>query len=185
MIERINLVPQKPLAERVKMALPVVLGSLLALILLVSFIQYRWVASRISRAEAELAAMTSQKNLTDQLQGRTQALRSQIAAQRQQLGALQSTVAGYALESPRSRSYATALARITDYLPDSIRCTKISFNGSEGQLSGEAVHYNDLPALVTHLKNDPLFKEAVIKAVDKSSGSDWHQFVFTIQIGLK
>lgn len=185
MIERINLVPQKPLAERVKAALPLVLGSLMGLIVLLSAIEYGLVASRIAAADHALTTLTDQKALTDQLQGRTQDLRNRIAGQRQQLAALQTAVAGLSIDAPKGRSYATALARITSYLPDSVRCTRIAFDGGDGQLTGEAVHYNDLPELVTRLKSDPLFKSAAIKEIDKNTAGTWHQFAFTIQLGLR
>lgn len=185
MIERINLVPQRPYAEKVKMALPIILGSLVAIILVITFLEYQVLTHKLNKVDKELTTIQAEKGLADQLQSKTKALKTIVARLQNQHGELQKSVAELDITQSKNKYFSRALSTITYALPDTIKCTKIIFENNTGLISGDATQYSDLPDLVTKLKNNPLFKNAVLKDVDKNDKSNTYQLSFNIKLELK
>ena len=184
MIDRINLVPQKPLAEKVKSALPLVLGVLLGLVLALSFLEYRYVTYQYHKLDKDIAELQNQKGLADKFQSQVQGLTAEIKQLRDKQQQLDKLAASLDFDKHKKKSFSRALSTISEYLPDSIKCTKINFDNNIGMISGTAAKYTDLPGLVKSLKDDPFFKDAVLKDVDKISNASWDQFSFNIRLEL-
>jgi Tfp pilus assembly protein PilN len=185
MIERINLVPQRPFAEKVKMALPIVLGTLVAVVLVTAFFEYQILSYKLNKVDKELTTIKAEKGLADQLQSKTQTLKTTVARLQNHHSELQKSVTELDITQSKNKYFSRALSAITYALPDTVKCTKIVFENNTGQITGNAVQYSDLPDLVTRLKNNPLFKNAALKNVDKSNNADSYQLSFNIKLELQ
>ncbi len=185
MIERINLVPQKPYAEKVKSALPLILGILVAAVLVTTFLEYRVLAYKLHKVDKQMSTFQKDKLLADQLQIQVNSLKTTLSRLGKEESELHKNVAALDITSTNKKYFSRALSTIASTLPDSVKCKKITFENKTGQITGVAVQYGDLPDLVTRLKNNPLFKTAALKNVDKSTGSNKDQLLFTINLELQ
>lgn len=185
MIERINLVPQKPYAEKVKTAIPIILGSLVAIVFVISFLEYQVLAYKLSKIDKELITIKAEKGLADQLQNKTKSLKATVARLQNHHNKLHKNVSELDFTQSKNKYFSRALSTITYALPDTVKCTKIAFENNTGLITGHAVQYSDLPDLITKLKNNPLFKNAALKNVDKSKRTNTYKLSFNIKLELK
>lgn len=185
MIERINLVPQKPYAEKVKTAIPIVLGILVVIVLVVSFLEYQFLAYKLSKVDKDLITIKTEKGLAEQLQNKTKSLKTTVTRLQKHHKKLQNNVAKLDFTESKNKYFSRALSAITYALPDTVKCTKIAFENNIGLITGHAVQYSDLPDLVTKLKNNSIFKNAALKNVDKSRVTNTYKLSFNIKLELQ
>ncbi len=167
MIERINLVPQKPLSDRIKQTTPVVVGLLLALIVVFIFAKSTFLSHRIKKLDKELKTVQEQINNAEILQIEERTLTSEVIRLREQQAELQLKSANVSKIQTEKRSLTSILTRITEALPSSVICKNISFHGNAGQITGEALFYSDVPDIVNTLNNDPMFLSATLQDIDR------------------
>ena len=186
MIERINLVPQKPLSERIKQTTPIVVGLLLTVIVVFIFANSAFLSHRIKKLDRELLTIQEQIDKAEILQIQERTLTSEVIKLRDQHAQLQVRSANISNIQTEKRSLSSVLARITLALPSSVICNNISFHGNEGQITGEALFYSDVPGIVKELNNDPLFMSATLHDIDRGlENNEDARLVFNIVFEMK
>ncbi len=184
MLQRINLVPQKPLSEKLKVITPVLLFLLIALILVTVFVNYRILESRIATTERESSAIHEMQLQTNIILANKKRLAEEISTLAEQKDKLESEVGKIESIRSKKRYYTKALNIISGTLPSSAKCNKISFQEGTGALEGIAVKYQDLPVLVSELKNSGFIRYAVLNEVDRVAG-DGTALTFRITFGIE
>ncbi len=184
MLERINLVPQLPLDERIrKTTLPAV-GLLLAFIMLFLFASDRILKARISSLSIDIAAAQQRAGEISATQAKIALLTNSIAQQKDEKERLSIQAAKLTSIQERKKYFSKVLATIATEMPPSIRCTKITFVKDGGQISGTALQYRELPAFVKGLSNNPLFTNVLLHDLDRSPDAKKSDFTFTIAFQL-
>ena len=166
MLERINLVPKRPLSEQLRVVMPVVLLTILALILLGLYLQNRYLTGRIDRVVKETTVLRKNQdkanadlaNLT-RLAGRLDNL------QKQEISLLAEVTKIEAIRS-RKANYSRAVATLATILPDALKCEKIAFQGKKGIIEGLALQHRALPLTLQKLQENPVFVSAFLSDVD-------------------
>jgi Tfp pilus assembly protein PilN len=185
MLERINLVPQLPLDERIrKTTLPVV-GILLALVILFLAASDRILKSRISTLSQEIAVAQQRAGEITSTQAKIVLLTNNIKQQKDEKERLNGQATKLTTIQERKKYFSRMLAAISTTMPSSVRCEKIIFQKDSGQIFGTAVQYRELPAFVKALGNTPLFSNVMLRDLDRSSDAKKTDFTFTIAFQLK
>ena len=124
MLERINLVPQLPLAERIrKITLPAV-GLLLVLIILFLSASDRIFKAKISSLNLDIAAAQQRAGEIAATQAKIAQLTSSIKQQKEEKEQLSAQAAKLTSIQERKKYFSRVLATITTALPSSVRCDK-------------------------------------------------------------
>ncbi|MCX5875368.1 MAG: PilN domain-containing protein [Deltaproteobacteria bacterium] len=185
MLERINLVPQLPLAERIrKITLPAV-GLLLALIFLFLAASDRVLKSQISSLTKDIAAAQQRATEITATQAKIAQLTSSIKQQKDEKEQLSAQAAKLTGIQERKKYFSRVLAAITTAMPSSVRCDKITFAKDGGQIAGSALQYRELPAFVKTLGNNHLFASVMLHNLDRCPDAKKADFTFTITFQLK
>ena len=185
MLERINLVPQLPLAERIrKITLPAV-GLLLALIFLFLAASDRVLKSQISSLTKDISVAQQRATEITATQAKIAQLTSSIKQQKDEKEQLSVQAAKLTGIQERKKYFSRMLAAIALTMPSSVRCEKIIFQKDGGQITGTAVQYRELPAFVKALGNTPHFANVMLRDLDRSPDAKKTDFTFTIAFQLK
>jgi Tfp pilus assembly protein PilN len=174
MFERINLVPQRSLAGRIKRATPFVLGGLFCLSAGVVLVVVNYLDRQIKGVDQEIKSL---QVMDDALKSQ-QAAAQQLAGQLKQLGEeerqLQESVAHLAMISEQKQPVSGLLDAIVLILPETVRCEKITLGGKGGQISGQATIYRDIPAFVQKLSEIPSLRNVSLSVLnlDQKKESD-------------
>jgi len=184
MLERINLVPQLPLAERIrKTTLPVV-GLLLAAVILFLAASDRILKAQISSLSLDIAQAQQRAGEITATQARIAQLSSTIKQQKDKKEELSAQAAKLTSIQERKKYFSKMLAAISATMPASVRCEKIVFTKEGGQISGAALQYRELPTFVKQLGDNPLFTNVILQDLDRSPGAQKTDFTFTIAFQL-
>ena len=185
MLERINLVPQLPLAERIrKTALPAI-GLLLALIFLFLAASDRILKSQINSLSKDIAFAQQRAGEITATQARIVQLTSTIKQQTDEKERLSAQATKLSSIQERKKYFSRVLATIAAAMPSSVRCEKIIFAKDGGQITGSALQYRELPAFVKALGANPLFANVILHELDRSPDAKKTDFTFTIAFQLK
>jgi Tfp pilus assembly protein PilN len=185
MLERINLVPQQALSRRIKRATPFVFGVLLCLSAGFFLFFMHSFDKQISALDKEIRG----------LQVRDDALRSQQAVVKQLTGnidhlrgeekQLQEMVANLAMIPEQKQSFSALLETVALMLPPTVRCEKITLGAKNGQISGEATIYRDLPAFVQKLGNIPRLRNVSLSVLNQEQKKESSVLTFNIVFELQ
>ncbi|MBU0482353.1 MAG: hypothetical protein KKG47_14770 [Proteobacteria bacterium] len=170
MLQRINLVPQKPLSETLKVISPLILLLLMGIVLASVFIEIRIIESRIANTEREKSALQEKQLQANIILASKQRLAEEISTLAEQKDKIAGEVAKIESIRSRKRYYTRALNIISGSLPASVKCNRISFQESLGSVEGVAMKYQDLPVLVKDLADDGFIRHAVLNEVDRMAG---------------
>jgi|GEM_PF-1098182 Tfp pilus assembly protein PilN len=166
MLERINLVPQRSLAGRIKRATPFVLGGLFCLSAGVVLVFVQYYDRRIKVVDQEIQVLRGKDNALKS----QQAVAQQLAGSLKQLGEeekqLQETVAHLAMISEQKQPVSGLLEAIALILPETVRCEKITLGAKSGQISGQATIYRDIPAFVQKLSEIPSLRNVSLSVLN-------------------
>jgi len=174
MLERINLVPQRSLAGRIKRVTPFVLGGVFCLSAVVVLVLVQYFDRRIKAVDQEIKSL---RVMDDTLKSQ-QAVAQQLTGQLKQLGEeekqLQETVAHLAMISEQKHPVSGLLDAIARILPETVRCERISLGAKGGQISGQATIYRDIPAFVQKLSEIPSLRNVSLSVLnlDQKKESD-------------
>ena len=182
--ERINLVPQKPISEKIKRAAPPILGLLLVFILIFLAGKNYLLSRKIIQVDSELITIQNQIDQAAQFQIQQQLLNRDIVKLNKELAKLQVEIGGITAIQTEKRHFSRILTRITQAMSPAMRCDSISFQGANGQMRGVALDYKDLPAFVEELKNDSFFKSAVLKDIDRTLEQERKRLTYKIAFEL-
>ena len=184
MLQRINLVPQKPLSETLKVITPVILFLLVGLILVSVFVNFKILESRIASTERESASIQDKQLQANILLANKQRLAGEISTLAEQKEVLVSEITKIESIRSKKRLYTKALNIISGALPASVKCNKITFKEGTGALEGIAVKYQDLPVLINELKDSGFIRFAVLNEVDRATGGGT-PLTFRITFGIE
>lgn len=185
MLERINLIPQLPLAERIKKTTLPAVGLLLAFVILFLAASDRILKTRISSLSLDIAAAQQRAGEIATTQAKITQLTNSITQQKDEKERLSGQAAKLTGIQERKKYFSKVLATITTAMPSSVRCDKIAFAKDGGQISGSALQYRELPAFVKALGNSPLFASVILHDLDRSPEAKKADFTFTIAFQLK
>jgi len=184
MIERINLVPQIPIAERLHRLTPWVVGLSLVAILLSLYLGSRHYRARVAALENEILVLEQERQTAQLLEAKLQQLADQVAQLRRRNRELAQEAAS--LERPvTERRHVTAmLSHLSMTVPSSVRLDKLFIGEEEGFVTGTAVQYRDLPGFVAELERSPLFENVSLKDIGRDEKNPQGRFLFTITFQL-
>lgn len=185
MLKRINLVPQIPLADRIKKAMPVALGTLLVLICLFLYGWGQLLDSQINRQDVVLQEIDKRINASQRLQEQVTSLKAENSRYKEKYTAILQRTNGLENIDLKKRLFSKILDRISISLPQSVRCSKLIMDKKGGEINGLALIYKDMPLLVRRLKNDPLFSAVELQDLNKTAENAQASFTFTITFNLK
>lgn len=185
MLERINLVPQLPLAERIKKATLPVVGLLLALVFLFLAASDRMLKAGISSLNREIATIQERAEGISVTQAKVAQLTGSIKQRQEEKERLSAEAAKLTSIQERKKYFSRMLAAIATTLPASIRCDNIIFTKDGGQIIGTASQYRELPGFVKELGAPPVFSNVVLRDLDRSPDAKKQDFTFTIAFQLK
>lgn len=185
MLQRINLVPQTPIPQQIRRALPISLAVLLVLIVSFLFVSHLRLTAKIRQLDAEIRTSESRVRQSTTLATDLKQLADTVSQRRQQQGELQEQVTTLSRQLEQKRSFARLLATISEAMPTSVKCDKISFKEKAGLISGSAVQYRELPEFVSRLQADPQFKRVTLQDIDRTSQAAEGRFLFTIAVEVQ
>ncbi|MBA3004809.1 MAG: hypothetical protein FP813_13335 [Desulfurivibrio sp.] len=185
MLERINLVPQLPLSERIKKTTLPSIGLLLAVILIFLAASDRILKTRNSSLGQDIVVAQQRAGAIAETQTKIALLANSIKQQKDEKERLSGQAAKLTSIQERKKYFSRVLATIAATMPSSVRCEKIVFQKDGGQINGTAVQYRELPAFVKTLGNDPLFANVMLRDLDRSPDAKKADFTFTIAFQLK
>lgn len=185
MLARVNLVPQKPLADRLKILVPLILVVSVALVLALVFFRHRLLTAELDRVSQEVERISHLQTKSKAEMSALQQLAGELADLRQRHSLIRAEVAKIEAIRMEKRSYSKALATIAGSMPGTMKCDKISFRQELGTIEGVAASYRDLPPMVKKLDAAAPFKDASLINVDKVVGNSAEPLSFSIQVTIE
>ncbi len=167
-LERINLVPAEPLAQKFK-KLPVLIITTTAIILF-TFLgaNYLDLERKSHNATALLASLKTKEKAVMIIS----ASRGNLARQIRELNLKQKDLKEQLLplKSPmlKKRHYAAILKIISQTMPPQVRCDRIDFNGAGVEIHGQAVNHETIELMSNRLRNLPQVTDFSLNDIDRT-----------------
>lgn len=185
MLERVNLVPQLPLSERLRKATLPTAIILLVLAALFLMVDNKLLQSQFNGVDRKISIATKNSEAAATMQAHVAKLSQAVAAKREEIKRLGLRADQLGSLQTRKKHHSSVLAAIAQALPESIRCNKITFQDNGGLISGTALQYKELPGLIKALETDPIFSGVTLHDLDRSTEADKTEFNFTLSFGLR
>jgi Tfp pilus assembly protein PilN len=185
MLQRINLVPQTPVPQKIRKALPLSLAGLLLLIVGFLYLSHLRLTTKIRQLDAEIQQIETRVQQSTNLATNLKQLADSVNQRKQRQGELQTQVTALSRQIEEKRSFSKLLATLSEAMPSSIKFEKITFKEQSGLINGSAVQYRELPELVSRLQADPQFKRVTLQDIDRNSQAAEGRFLFTIAVEVK
>lgn len=184
MQQRINLVPQEPIAERIKKLIPLVFGAM-ALLFTLTFLAWTQLLNiRIIDLNTTIAHIEEQANQSTEINAQLASLKQNLKTKNKNIDQKSIQIAQLSKIRGQKKEFSQPLSLIAALLPDSIRCRKISFTGAAGELQGIALDYNDLVWMVRSMQDLNIFKKVSLSVTDRATNKEQERIEFTIIIHL-
>ncbi|MDR9502087.1 MAG: PilN domain-containing protein [Desulfurivibrionaceae bacterium] len=184
MQQRINLVPQKPLAEKVKRLIPFIFGTLLLFLLVLFFLWGEILNNRLAALNSKIAHIEEQASQATELSSQIAALKKDLLAKEEAINHKTAAVARLSKIRGQKKKFSRPLSLIASLLPETIRCRAISFAGAKGSLQGTALDYDDLIRFVGDMQDLPVFKRVSLSVTDRAGDNNQERIQFTILLEL-
>lgn len=185
MFERINLVPQQALSQRIKKTTPVVVGILVCLAVGVVLVLAQRLDRQIKAIDKEIQALQLMDDAVKSRQAVVQQLTGSVKQLREEEKLLQEMVVQLARIPEQKQSFSALLDAVTFVLPPTVRCEKISLGAKSGQISGQATIYRDLPAFVQKLGEIPRLRNVSLSVLNQEQKKDMDILAFSIVFELR
>lgn len=185
MLARVNLVPQKPLADRLRILVPLLLVVGVGLVVVLVYFRHQLLTGELERVSQEVETISLLQTKSKAEMSALQQLAGELADLRKRQTLIRDEVAKIETLRMEKRGYSQAIATIAGSLPGTLKCDKISFRQEQGTIEGVAASYRDLPPLVKALRGSPPFKDATLSNVDKVIGNSAEPLSFRIQITIE
>ena len=183
MLQRINLVPQIALAEKIRKRIPIFFVIFIAVICFFLYSRLTLLNYRLTDKEKEINQIGQRIEETDQLQQRIIVLSGRIKNQKKEYSETAGRVADMENIAGEKRNFSRILTIISNSLPSSVKCNKIIIQDNNGEISGSTLHYQDLPELVRKMKEDSRFR-VELQDLDRIKESSLEPFTFKIVFTL-
>lgn len=185
MQKRVNLVPQKPLSEKIKGIIPVLLLSLALLLVIFFVLRVNAINRQLQQVTARITAAEQQANDMRQLKEKIQATETLLTKSHKEKTSRTKRVTTLSRSQSNKHHFARPLAFISQTLPSTIRCQAINFHGNHGAMTGTALDYDDLTEVVQTMHNAPLFSQVSLTVTDRDNSQDLERITFTITMTIK
>ena len=184
MLDRINLVPQKPFSEKIKRITPLVILLILSVIILSVYQRSNIIDRKTASLEHELKSMEQKIDLYNSLQAQNVKNRAVAGQLSQQNAELQAQINQMESFHTHKRKFSNLISDIALATPASIICNKISFSKKTGEITGIAKGYEELPDFVENLKKSEQINDVTLKAINRGSltGEPVFDFHITTQL---
>jgi Tfp pilus assembly protein PilN len=183
-LDRINLVPQKPLAERIKQVIPIILLIGLCLAMVAVYMENHLVSAKIDKIDKEIVKIESDATLAAQLKIAKDRLAAEVKLLKQLHSDIKNRVEKIEKIHGTKKPFSAALIAIAKSIPPAVKCSKISFHKNSGEISGTALRYNDLPIIVRRLNRDPRFKKVILRDIDRLARNTRQNIFFSMMFEL-
>lgn len=184
MLARVNLVPQKPPADRLKILVPMLLVAGIVLVILLVYFRHRLLTGELIRINREVETISLLQDKTKAEMSALQQLAGELENLRKRQSLIREEVAKLEAMKTEKKSYSLAIETIAGSLPGTLKCGKISFRQDQGIIEGVATRYSDLPPMVKKLRVSPPFKDAYLSNVDKVAGNSAEPLSFRVQVTI-
>lgn len=184
MQQRINLVPQKPLAERIKTLIPIIFSALLLLIVVLFFSWVQLLNLRLTELNQQISRIEEQASQSTALSGQIAVWKTELAARNMAIDHKTGQIATLSKIRGQKKKFSQPLSLIASLLPDTVRCQEISFTGAAGRVQGVALDYDDLVWMVRSMQALQIFQAVSLTVTDRTSDKDQKQIYFTITLQL-
>ena len=184
MLLRVNLVPQQPLAERIKKVSPLVLGILVILICAFFYARGTYIKSQITYNDKEINRIKETAGVTELLTRQVAEIEADLTVLKKEYSHLLETVRSTEGIQAEKNYYTTPLRDITTSLPSSIKCNKISFKGRNAVIDAVAINHQDIPLFVNNIKDYGHYSQVSFKDVNKETIQGVNHFNFTLVLGM-
>lgn len=184
MQQRINLVPQRPLAEKVKRLIPFIFCTLVLFLVVLFFLWGEILNSRLAALNSQIAHIEEQASQATELSSQIAVVKKNLLAKEEALDQKTATVARLSKIRGQKKKFSQPLSLIASLLPETIRCRAISFSGAKGTLQGTALDYDDLIRFVRSMQDLPVFKRVSLSVTDRAGDNNQERIQFTILLEL-
>ena len=184
MLLRVNLVPQKPVAERIKRILPLILGGLILLLCTFFYLRIGSIKSQLNESQGQIKRVEATAGITEILTSQIASIESQLAVLKEKHTKLRESVRKVEGIQTEKNYYSIPLQDITSSLPTSIKCKKISFKGRNGVIDAVAINHQDIPLFIRKLKDKGRYSRVAFKDVNKETVEGIDQFNFTLLLTM-
>lgn len=181
MVERINLVPRKPLSSKLKGKPPFIIFFMLVLV--IAAIQGQKLI--LEKKRARIINTTHKLELSidnhAKLMARYAKQKEELTRLEEEHSAIVSRVSRLEGLQQQKRNFSSLIEMISETMPSSVIFKKISFNGNSGVFFGEARGYEDLPDFVETLKSNGSFATISLTGINRATrdGEMIFEFVLT------
>lgn len=181
MLERINLVPRKPMAGKIRSYTPLVLIVLVTVISLAIYMRHNSLKNEIADSRRQLAGMQAGLDGYNALKSIINS--KKLEAEKLTEVAAKSKSAARRMEVMQfsKNNFSLLIEKISKAQPDSVLCRIIRLNGNSCAINGIAKGYNDLPAFIERLKDDILFSQVSLGQVLRKN-RDNNEIIFEFNI---
>ncbi len=186
MLERINLVPRKPVAVRVRAYTPLVVIILIGCISFFFYIRHNHLNNEISKTRKQLSSMQASIDGYNALKSIINSKKNE--AERLTELSAQATTKARRMENRQfaKMNFSLLIEQIATAQPESVICKTIRFDGNKCVIKGIAKGYNDLPTFVERLKKTTHFTRVNLgEVVRKNKEDDSIIFEFNITAELR
>lgn len=184
MKQRINLVPQKPLAERIKNLIPIVFSALLVLIGIIFFSWVQVLNHWLAETNKTIARIEEEANQATALSSQVASLKKNLQNKNRAIDQKTAQIANLSKIRGQKKKFSHPLSLIASLLPDSVRCREITFTGSAGTMQGTALDYDDLIWMLRSMQSLNIFNNVSLSVTDRATNKDQERIEFTIIMQL-
>ncbi len=184
MQQRINLVPQKPLAERIKDLIPFIFSGIVVLIVVIFFSWVQILNIRLAETNKNIRRLEDQANQATALSSEIASLKKNLQSKNLAIDQKTVQIANLSKIRGQKKKFSQPLSLIASLLPDTVRCRQISFTGSAGELQGTALDYDDLIWMLRSMQSLTVFKKVSLSVTDRATNKEQERIEFTIIMQL-
>ena len=184
MLQRINLVPQRPLAERIKSLIPFIFSGMVLLIVVIFLSWVQILNFRLADTVKTIARIEDQANQASALSSQIASLKKNLQIKNQAIDQKTVQIGNLSKIKGQKKKFSQPLSLIASLLPDTVRCRAISFTGGSGEMKGTALDYDDLIWMVRSMQSLNIFNMVSLSVTDRATNKDQERIEFTIIMHL-
>ena len=183
-LERINLVPQQSIADKIKQIIPAIILVSLCLIISLIYIENQRVTAELDRLDQKISSFKTTSTAAKQLETTKKKLAAEINLLNRSYSNLKTRNAKIEKIHTRKKPFSGALISIAKSIPPTVKCNKISFSKNRGEISGVTLNYDDLLLAVNQLNQDKRFNNVVLQDINRIKETTRQNFTFSMKFTL-
>ncbi len=185
MLERINIVPRKPLASKIRRMTALLLVLIGATLASAIAFDRQQAMRQLQHIQNETATVLDLERKAQDLQDDLARANQRLEERRAVLAALETRLQRTALPGKRQHPLmAPVLALIAESVPETVRLDALTLRGDRATVQGATLEYEALPLFIGRLQKDPRFADIVLKQVQQEAATQPPSFNFTLELAL-